>query len=530
MPEEGGTGLLRWAWPEPVHAERGVGMAHENAGGREAGQVRVGMAASPLDTRHAALVGSARGPQGPWAHAAAVLSQATAELRGGRGRVHPQEHAVPALRGLLRSQLHAASERSQLRKGTCFSADGGSARNAALLAQIIRQQFPQLTTRRLGTRGQSRYHYYGIAVRVGSLYFEPPYAKGADAGHRRQPPQCPPSRLLLPEFPRVRELMLPAGADADQLAGFVAMYRGHCQRLLDECAQEPPGMLQCVAHFWRRVPAHLAPLLASNALANLVGICDGLLYGAVADALIPAYPPPPHDSNVCRAARLLSEQLEPWLDAALAGFPAPLRAIKLHSKHSGALMCKERCVNAVPTAVCRRLSQALGRRLSLAKLWPAWRAVVPDCALLDLAAVSTEAAARSPRPGTPSARFVYARAHELCALLGSDEQALFGWLEALVERSVASPSAASAACAAGPMARHFLAVWCAAGAEAERQLPALRPLRALLDEWTRVLLERLLGDALLRQLLDNVANDAPPDAWYWPRGLASLNLTVLSRT
>ncbi|KAH8035108.1 hypothetical protein HPB51_004349 [Rhipicephalus microplus] len=371
------------------------------------------------------------------------------------------------------------------------------ARNS--MQPIIRQQFPQLTTRRLGTRGQSRYHYYGIAVRLGSLYFEPPYAKGADAGHRRQPPQCAPSRLL-PEFPRVRQLMLPAGTDADQLAGFVAMYRGHCQRLLDECAQEPPGgMLQCVAHFWRRVPAHLAPLLASNSLANLVGICDGLLYAAVADALLPTYPPPQHDSNTCRAARLLSEQLEPWLDAALAGFPAPLRAIKLHMR------CRRQ--------VCRRLSQALERRLSLAKLWPAWRATVPDCAQLDLASVSTEAAAHSPRPGTPSARFVYARVHELCALLGSDEQALFGWLEALVERSVASPSAASAACAAGPMARHFLAVWCAAGAEAERQLPVLRPLRALLDEWVRMLLERLLADALLRQLLDNVANDAPPEAW-----------------
>ncbi|KAL1437753.1 hypothetical protein MTO96_048615 [Rhipicephalus appendiculatus] len=390
---------------------------------------------------------------------------------------------------------HAALVRLQqnyeVAEGVCIP------RNTLYLHYVdfcARNSMQPLTTRRLGTRGQSRYHYYGIAVRVGSLYFEPPYAKGADAGHRRQPPQCPPSRLLLPEFPRVRELMLPAGADADQLAGFVAMYRGHCQRLLDECAQEPPRRHAPVRGplLAPRARPPGPPLLASNALANLVGICDGLLYAAVADALIPTYPPPPHDSNVCRAARLLSEQLEPWLDAALAGFPAPLRAIKLH--------------------MCRRLSQALERRLSLAKLWPAWRASVPDCALLDLASVSTEAAARSPRPGTPSARFVYARAHELCALLGSDEQALFGWLEGLVERSVTSPSAASAACAAGPMARHFLAVWCAAGAEAERQLPALRPLRALLDEWTRVLLERLLGDALLRQLLDNVANDAPPDA------------------
>lgn len=123
-------------------------------------------------------------------------------------------------------------------------------------------------------------------------------------GHRRQQQQQqgPPGRLLLPEFPRVRELLLPAGSDAEPLAGFVAMYRGHCQRLLDECAQphELAGVLQCVAHFWRRVPAHLAPLLASNALANLVGVCDGLLYGAVADALLPTYAPPPHDRCVYR--------------------------------------------------------------------------------------------------------------------------------------------------------------------------------------------------------------------------------------
>ena len=33
--------------------------------------------------------------------------------------------------------------------------------------------FPNLTTRRLGTRGQSRYHYYGLAVRDTSPYYNP---------------------------------------------------------------------------------------------------------------------------------------------------------------------------------------------------------------------------------------------------------------------------------------------------------------------------------------------------------------------
>ncbi|RWS15135.1 transcription factor RFX4-like protein 1 [Dinothrombium tinctorium] len=51
--------------------------------------------------------------------------------------------------------------------------------NAASFGKIIRQQFPQLTTRRLGTRGQSRYHYYGIAVRETSPYYQLAYSKRA---------------------------------------------------------------------------------------------------------------------------------------------------------------------------------------------------------------------------------------------------------------------------------------------------------------------------------------------------------------
>ena len=42
--------------------------------------------------------------------------------------------------------------------------------------QIIRQLFANLTTRRLGTRGQSRYHYYGLAVLPTSIYYSPNYS------------------------------------------------------------------------------------------------------------------------------------------------------------------------------------------------------------------------------------------------------------------------------------------------------------------------------------------------------------------
>ena len=56
--------------------------------------------------------------------------------------------------------------------------------NAASFGKIIRQQFPQLTTRRLGTRGQSRYHYYGIAVKESSDYFQLQYSRKSVSSSR----------------------------------------------------------------------------------------------------------------------------------------------------------------------------------------------------------------------------------------------------------------------------------------------------------------------------------------------------------
>ncbi|XP_019498127.1 PREDICTED: transcription factor RFX4 [Hipposideros armiger] len=100
--------------------------------------------------------------------------------------------------------------------------------NAASFGKIIRQQFPQLTTRRLGTRGQSKYHYYGIAVKENSQYYDVMYSKkGAawvsETGKKEVSKQTvaysPRSKLgtLLPEFPNVKELNLPASLPEEKV-------------------------------------------------------------------------------------------------------------------------------------------------------------------------------------------------------------------------------------------------------------------------------------------------------------------------
>ena len=42
--------------------------------------------------------------------------------------------------------------------------------NQAVFGKIVRACFPNLTTRRLGVRGQSRYHYAGLDVTPTSRY------------------------------------------------------------------------------------------------------------------------------------------------------------------------------------------------------------------------------------------------------------------------------------------------------------------------------------------------------------------------
>ena len=44
--------------------------------------------------------------------------------------------------------------------------------NQAVFGKIVRACFPNLTTRRLGVRGQSRYHYAGLGTKSTSCYVE----------------------------------------------------------------------------------------------------------------------------------------------------------------------------------------------------------------------------------------------------------------------------------------------------------------------------------------------------------------------
>ncbi|KAK3594029.1 hypothetical protein CHS0354_040785 [Potamilus streckersoni] len=131
---------------------------------------------------------------------------------------------------------------------------------AATFGKLIRQKFPKLTTRRLGTRGQSKYHYYGIGIKETSIYYHSVYSgkgltrfsgiKIKTEGSNRKYSLSSKTGTLLPEFPDSDNLILP-----DDVQNFLL-------------------------HFWQGMPEHLVGLMKADIVADVISFCDSILYQA----------------------------------------------------------------------------------------------------------------------------------------------------------------------------------------------------------------------------------------------------------
>ncbi|XP_039542579.1 MHC class II regulatory factor RFX1a isoform X3 [Pimephales promelas] len=152
--------------------------------------------------------------------------------------------------------------------------------NAASFGKLIRSVFMGLRTRRLGTRGNSKYHYYGLRIKANSSLLrlmedqqhlamrQQPFSQkqrlkpvqkvegitnGMSSGSGQQQQQQQSSGLsdistqvqqyqqfldasrALPEFPDVdlQGKALPEGIELEHLKSFQLLYREHCEAILD---------------------------------------------------------------------------------------------------------------------------------------------------------------------------------------------------------------------------------------------------------------------------------------------------------
>uniref|UniRef100_A0A671MGV6 DNA-binding protein RFX6 n=1 Tax=Sinocyclocheilus anshuiensis TaxID=1608454 RepID=A0A671MGV6_9TELE len=115
---------------------------------------------------------------------------------------------------------------------------------AATFGKTIRQKFPLLTTRRLGTRGHSKYHYYGIGIKESSAYYHSVYS----------------------------------GKGLTRASGFYSAVLLIYSRQTHSNQSHLFQIQNFLLHFWQGMPEHLLPLLENPVIVDIFCVCDSILY------------------------------------------------------------------------------------------------------------------------------------------------------------------------------------------------------------------------------------------------------------
>ncbi|KAK2511442.1 Rfx6 [Columba guinea] len=175
---------------------------------------------------------------------------------------------------------------------------------AATFGKTIRQKFPLLTTRRLGTRGHSKYHYYGIGIKESSAYYHSVYSgKGLT--------RFSGSKLK------------------NEVDTLIMMYKTHCQCVLDNAINGNFEEIQhFLLHFWQGMPDHLLPLLENPIIIDIFCVCDSILYKVLTDVLIPATMQEMPESLLADI-RNFAKNWEQWVVSSLENLPENLTDKKL---------------------------------------------------------------------------------------------------------------------------------------------------------------------------------------------------------
>lgn len=246
---------------------------------------------------------------------------------------------------------------------------------AATFGKTIRLKFPQLTTRRLGTRGHSKYHYYGIGIKESSAYYHSVYSgkgltrfsgskvKNEGSFSARKYSLSSKTGTLLPDFPNPRLLELPPKISLEKVETFVVMYKTHCQCILDTAINANFDEIKnFLLHFWQGMPDHLLPLMNTEVMADVVCVCDSILYKVVMDVLVPSTMQDVPE-GLLADVRTFARHLESWVLTATVELPEYLKMGK---------------VQAV-----RRFVQSLRRQTSFLHLAQTSRPVLADQEIVD---------------------------------------------------------------------------------------------------------------------------------------------------
>ncbi|VVC39293.1 DNA-binding RFX-type winged-helix domain,Winged helix-turn-helix DNA-binding domain [Cinara cedri] len=259
--------------------------------------------------------------------------------------------------------------------------------NAASFGKLIRSVFMGLRTRRLGTRGNSKYHYYGIRVKASSLLndfsneeslpgrtnqsssskkikfikteerncnqYTTNSSDSANCSQNSIPssPQTQNQEYLgdganaVPEFPDIilDEIQLDDNCTLEDVDTFKNLYREHYEAFLGAILNLEFGTVESLwREFWRSQDNNndeceeekylskekLYSLSKCKTLQLFVKTVDFLFYQNLVKVLIPdVLRPVP--GTLTQAIRNFSKGLESWLTSAMQGCPEEMISIKV---------------------------------------------------------------------------------------------------------------------------------------------------------------------------------------------------------
>ncbi|XP_021487914.1 MHC class II regulatory factor RFX1 isoform X4 [Meriones unguiculatus] len=296
--------------------------------------------------------------------------------------------------------------------------------NAASFGKLIRSVFMGLRTRRLGTRGNSKYHYYGLRIKASSPLLRlmedqqhmamrgQPFsqkqrlkpiqkmegvANGVAVGQQstglsdisaqvQQYQQFLDASRSLPDFAELdlQGKALPEGIGPGDVKAFQVLYREHCEAIVDVMINLQFTLVETLwKTFWRynlSQPNEAPPLAVHDEAekrlprASLVLLskfqpvlqwtkhCDNVLYQGLVDILIPDVLRP-IPSALTQAIRNFAKSLESWLTHAMVNIPEEMLRVKV--------------------AAAGAFAQTLRRYTSLNHLAQAARAVLQNTAQIN---------------------------------------------------------------------------------------------------------------------------------------------------
>ncbi|CAG0905800.1 unnamed protein product, partial [Darwinula stevensoni] len=155
----------------------------------------------------------------------------------------------------------------------------------ATFGKMVRQKFPNITTKRLGTRGLSRYHYYGLGIKPTSPYFGPVYTgsgltrfsgtklRWEGAGKRFAPGRRELAPIAVADVPPWKQIQrLPAMNSTDFISALLAAQNEEFLLVLND-ALVPPGLQEVSSSHVKDASAFLdiAPKLVKKLVEQMPG-------------------------------------------------------------------------------------------------------------------------------------------------------------------------------------------------------------------------------------------------------------------